>query len=223
MGSIESDYVLSFFRQQCRQHPDNTAVDDGLNGRLSYYQLEQQSSILANCLRQNSIKAGQAVPLLTSSRLEMVIGVLGILKAGGVYVPIDVDQWPADRINYVLSRTCSGLVVYTGDNIPSGVNLQEDYHAIQIQIRPFLSSDESEIDAQYDSNPYPRLMCIIFTSGTTDKPKGVKIPHSSVARFVSSPGFNYDIVPGDRVLLVLSVAFDGKFVFDVSDQMTKLI
>ena len=61
---------------------------------------------------------------------------------------------------------------------------------------------------------YPsRLMCIIFTSGTTDKPKGVKIPHSSVARFVSSPGFNYDVVPGDRVLLVLSVAFDGMFNF----------
>lgn len=206
MGSIESDSVLSFFSQQCCQHPDNTAIDDGPNGKLSYSQLDQQSSTLARCLQQNGITAGQVIPLLTTSRLEMVIAVLGILKASGVYVPVDVDQWPADRINYVLSRTCSGLVVYTGDHIPSGVDLEEECRAVQVQIRP-----ESALEAQYEPNRRPQLMCIIFTSGTTDKPKGVMIPHSSVARFVTSPGFNYDIVPGDRLLLVLSVAFDGMF------------
>lgn len=206
MGSIESDSVLSFFSQQCFQHPENTAIDDGPNGNLSYSQLDQQSSTLAHCLRQNDIKSGQVVPLLTTSRLEMVVAVLGILKAGGVYVPVDVDQWPADRINYVLGRTSSGLVVHTGDHIPSGVSLEEDCRVVQVQIRL-----ENEVKALYEPNPRSRLMCIIFTSGTTDKPKGVMVPHTSVARFVASPGFNYDIVPGDRVLLVLSVAFDGMF------------
>lgn len=139
------------------------------------------------------------------------MAVLGILKAGAIYVPIDLDQWPPDRINYVLSRTNSGLVVYTGGHLHPQVNLREDCRVIQAQIQPFSSTKQNGFDTNYASGPRSRLMCIIFTSGTTDKPKGVKITHTSVARFVSSPGFNYDVVPGDRVLLVLSVAFDGKF------------
>lgn len=215
MGSIESNSVLSFFKRVCGQHPDSVAVDDGTDGTLSYHQLDQQSSRLTHCLRQNGIKAGQVVPLLTSSCLGMVMAILGILKAGAIYVPIDLDQWPPDRINYVLSRTNSGLVVYTGGHLHPQVNLREDCRVIQAQIQP-LPSTKNGFDTGYASGPCSRLMCIIFTSGTTDKPKGVKIPHSSVARFVSSPGFNYDVVPGDRVLLVLSVAFDGKFNFPIT-------
>lgn len=210
MGSIEPDSVLSFFKRVCHQHPDNVAVDDGQNGTLSYRQLDQQSFALTQCLRQNDIHAGQVVPLLTSSRLEMVVAILGILKAGGVYVPIDLDLWPLDRVNYVLSRTNTGLVVYTGNHLPSQINLTDDCRIINARIQQVPSSPRNSITKKQDLNPCSRLMCVIFTSGTTDKPKGVKIPHSSVARFVSSPGFNYDIVPGDRVLLVLSVAFDGK-------------
>ena len=213
MGSIESNSVLSLFKGVCGQHPDSFAVDDGTDGKLSYRQLDQQSSRLMHCLRQNGIKAGQVVPLLTSSCLEMVMAILGILKAGAIYVPIDLDQWPPDRINYVLSRTNSGLVIYTGDHLHPQVNLREDCRVIQAQIQSLLSVEQNDFDTDYTSGPRSRLMCIIFTSGTTDKPKGVKIPHSSVARFVSSPGFNYDVVPGDRVLLVLSVAFDGMFNF----------
>lgn len=211
MGSIESNSVLSFFKRVCGQHPDSVAVDDGTGGTLSYRQLDQQSSRLTHCLRRNGIKAGQVVPLLTSSCLEMVMAILGILKAGAVYVPIDLDQWPPERINYVLSRTNSGLVVYTGGHLHPRVNLKGDCRVIQAQIQPLPSVEQNDFDTDYATGPRSRLMCIIFTSGTTDKPKGVKIPHSSVARFVSSPGFNYDVVPGDRVLLVLSVAFDGMF------------
>ena len=140
------------------------------------------------------------------------MAILGILKAGAVYVPIDLNQWPPDRINYVLSHTNSGLVVCTGDHLHPQVNLTGDCRVIQAQIQSLSSVEQNESDTEYES-ACSRLMCIIFTSGTTDKPKGVKIPHSSVARFVSSPGFNYDVVPGDRVLLVLSVAFDGTFNF----------
>lgn len=211
MGSTESDSVLRLFRRACHRHPDNTAVDSGLKRTLSYRQLDQQSTKLAVQLRENGIEMGQVIPLLTGSRLEMVIAVLGILKAGGVYVPVDIDQWPPERVSYVLNRTNSGLVVYTGTELPSQVNVPGNCRVIQVHIQSSASFEQISLGTKHDTVSCPRLMCIIFTSGTTDKPKGVKIPHSSVAQFVTSPGFNYNIKRGDRVLLVLSVAFDGRF------------
>lgn len=220
MGSTVWDSVLHLFRRACHQNPDNTAVDNRLKGKLSYHQLDQQSTKLAVRLQESGIEVGQVVPLLTSSRLEMVIAVLGILKAGGVYVPVDIDQWPPNRINYVLSRTNSGLVVYTGNELPSQVDLPENCRVIQVHLQSSASFEQINPGEVCETNSYPHLMCVIFTSGTTDKPKGVKIPHSSVARFVSSPGFNYNIEPGDRVLLVLSVAFDGKFNQSITPSQT---
>lgn len=142
MGSTVWDSVLHLFRRACHQNPDNTAVDNRLKGKLSYRQLDQQSTKLAVRLQESGIEVGQVVPLLTSSRLEMVIAVLGILKAGGVYVPVDIDQWPPNRINYVLSRTNSGLVVYTGNELISQVDLPGNCRVIQVLLQSSASFEQ---------------------------------------------------------------------------------
>lgn len=136
----------------------------------------------------------------------MVVGVLAILKADAAYVPIDRDQWPQERIENVLAQVSSELVVYTGRKmmtLPAGVtaaiSAEEDG-----QVEP---DDDGSALAERGAD----LAAIIFTSGTTGKPKGVMVRDDSLARFVTRPHFNYDVTPDDRVLLVLSVAFDGEF------------
>lgn len=196
------DSVFHLFLSVVKSFPSHVAVEDG-SETLSYSELDFKSSIIAHELRNHGVKPGQTIPFLTSSCVQVVVGVLGILKCGCAYVPIDRDLWPADRVNYVLSRTNMGLIMYTG----SDPNIENT-----TGIRLPLTKDES---AEAEANSIHHhirsdLMCVIFTSGTTNKPKGVRVRQSSVAQFASAPSFNCDIRPEDRVLLVSSIAFDGK-------------
>ncbi|KAK7540271.1 hypothetical protein IWX49DRAFT_507316 [Phyllosticta citricarpa] len=194
-----SPTVLAHFQNICKHYPDNIAVQDGAE-TLTYRALDRRSSSLARYLRKAGARPSCVIPILTSSCLHMVVGVLGILKAGAIYVPIDRDQWPRERIDNVLGRTCSGLAVYTGRPI-------EIPDTVMVNVEDVANERNPNDDGERDH--LPDLATIIFTSGTTGEPKGVEIRHESLANFVTTPPFNYNVTPEDRVLLVLSVAFDA--------------
>ncbi|KAI9644109.1 hypothetical protein NHQ30_007462 [Ciborinia camelliae] len=126
------------------------------------------------------------------------------LSQAGVTAGQAVPLWPLARIENVLGRLHPKVIVYTGDIFKfDGVTTisAEDLH---------VESDGSFCVPAYQNNLVGEsLACIIFTSGTTGEPKGVMIEHSSIVHFVSSPPFNYCVTAEDRVLLVLSIAFDG--------------
>ncbi|KAL1622594.1 NRPS [Neofusicoccum ribis] len=194
--------LLGLFLQVRRLHPHNIAVQDG-DQSLSYSALDARSSELARQLQKAGARSDQVIPIITNSCLHMVVGVLAILKAGATYVPIDRDQWPRERIENVLAQVSAELVVYTGRdldlsaNVAAAINADQEYAGLEPQCGLALAERSADLAA------------IIFTSGTTGKPKGVMVREESLARFVSTPKFNYDVAPGDRVLLVLSVAFDA--------------
>jgi len=190
--------VLDLFRTVRDNYPENIAVQDG-SKTITYRALDVRSSILAQRLQESGARHSQVIPILTNSCLHMVVGILAILKIGAIYTPIDRDQWPRERIEDVLQRTDASIIVYTGGNM---------------DIPGMVMINAEDVDVDYAPEgagmvPLPELAAIIFTSGTTGKPKGVEIQHSSLANFVSAAHFNYDVTPDDRVLLVLSVAFDG--------------
>lgn len=201
MELLPSDPVLLLFNRSVLQYPDYIAVEDGPGINLTYKQLDEESTILAAHLQYLGVRPGDLIPILTTTCIQMVVGILGILKAGGIYVPVDYDRCPQHRVEYIMQRCKAKTVVYTGEVASNGSTQQ---------VRLPLDRPTTDEHIDFRAGRKDDRMAVIFTSGTTDKPKGVQMRSSSVARFVSSPKFNYDIVAGDRVLLVLSVGFDGE-------------
>nr|UBX54540.1 non ribosomal peptide synhtase [Aspergillus sp.] len=199
MELLPSDPVLLLFNQSVLRYPDRTAVEDGPGIVLTYKELDEESTRLAAYLQRLGVSPADVVPILTTTCVQMVVGILGILKAGGIYVPVDHERCPQQRINYIMQKSQARTVIYSGE-------VEVDNNVQQVRL-PLEAGDVQPVEIH--AGRKDDRMAIIFTSGTTDHPKGVQIRSSSVARFVSSPGFNYDIAPGDRVLLVLSVGFDA--------------
>ena len=196
-------FVIQLFEKMCTSVPNNIAVEDGEDS-LTYCQLNAKVSLLAKILMEHHCRAEQIIPIVTSSCISMITGILAILKVGAAYVPIDRSQWPFHRIQSVLRRIGSPVILYTGESFCFGdtLTIRADlrYNGYEQYLRkPLITTIQSE------------LACVIFTSGTTNEPKGVMIRNTSLAHFVSCAPFNYDITPEDRVLLVMSIAFDGMF------------
>ncbi|CAI6337017.1 unnamed protein product [Periconia digitata] len=197
-----ADNILTLFFDICRKHPLRIACDG--ERKLSYGELDLASCAVTQQLTTMGVCTGDVVPIVTQSSVEMVIGILGILRAGATYAPLDVSQWPLTKIWTTVSRLGSRIVLYSGPEVTFGSNLNT------------LSVEEALRTSTNTSRPDHRnytlrdsLACIIFTSGTTGEPKGVMIRHSSLFHFVTSPPFNYNVVGSDRVLLALSCAFDA--------------
>lgn len=202
---MASNSILDLFRTSVERTPSQLAVDEGSDFGLSYRQLDLESSRLASHLRNVGIDKRKPIPLLASSCSDMVVGVLGILKAGASYVPVDRAQWPQEKVDYVLKRVEANVIVYTGDR-PDIRNRQ--VRCVSVEKAKDWDASDTAVSRCYHCQT--DTMCVIFTSGTTDKPKGVVLTHHSVLNLVSSPQFNFGVLPGDRLLLVLSIAFDGK-------------
>ncbi|CAG8909346.1 unnamed protein product [Penicillium egyptiacum] len=200
MDLTPRDAVLLLFSRSVLKFPHHVAIEDGPDQRVTYQQLDERSTSLAGHLVAIGVRPGEIIPLITTTCIQMVVGVLGILKAGGIYVPIDRERSPPHRVEYIMQRANNKIVVYTGRSLEPGTR-----HAVQLP----LASHNHSGDFEPLSGRRNDVMAIVFTSGTTDKPKGVQIRSSSVARFVCSPGFNYDVTETDRVLLTLSVGFDA--------------
>ncbi|KAI9875213.1 MAG: hypothetical protein M1830_008756 [Pleopsidium flavum] len=194
--------LYELFAASVERNPGNIAIDHE-EGCLTYRELDRASDLLAEDLIKLDVQPSTPVPLLTSHGTRNIIALLGILKAGACYVPMDRGAWSPDRIDYVL-QAIGGRVMINTTSDPFG---REGYHTFHFQEldrcrfhKPTLFDGRIE--------PYD-VACIIYTSGTTGRPKGVMTAHHSIANYAQTSPFNMDVAPGDRVLHILSVAFDA--------------
>ncbi|MFY0632153.1 MAG: AMP-binding protein, partial [Flavobacteriaceae bacterium] len=101
--------VLDLFKSQVASNPNNIALVYE-NHSLSYGDLDHRSSVLAKELTSKGVKKGDLVAISMNRSMEMIVGILGILKSGGAYVPID-PSYPKDRISYILEDTSTPILI----------------------------------------------------------------------------------------------------------------
>ncbi|MEO7584342.1 MAG: amino acid adenylation domain-containing protein [Ferruginibacter sp.] len=166
--------VTELFEEQAARTPDATAVVLA-EEQLSYQQLNERSNQLARYLTSRGIGAGMVVPLYMERSAGMITALLGIMKSGAAYVPIDPD-FPAARINYMLGDTGAKLMV--ADARSTDILLHNDMEIVSLeeiadQPTNCLREKPRPTDAAY----------VIYTSGSTGRPKGVMISHCSLVDY----------------------------------------
>ncbi len=205
--------------------PDKTAV--WAAGRsITYRELNERSNQLAHSLRHRGVKKGDRVGLYFPKSVESVISMLGVLKAGAVYVPLDPNA-PAARIRYILANCGTKLLITTSPKLQSisPAPLVEGGYSILIDQNSKANPDDHWIgwDALSsfpagDSPPCDSvdtdLAYILYTSGSTGDPKGVMLTHRNALTFVDWCAETFRVQPEDRLSNHAPLHFDLS-VFDI--------
>ncbi|MEL4012530.1 amino acid adenylation domain-containing protein, partial [Bacillus velezensis] len=193
------------FEEQAEKTPDRVAVHCG-DKSLTYMELNQRSNQIAQMLREKGIQNNNIIALISDRSFEMVIGIVGILKSGATYLPIDPDT-PRDRVKYMLKDSNASMLL-TKD-------LFMDKARFGIEA---ISLDKLDL-SKYSSENLPALnnsqdvAYIVYTSGSTGTPKGVMIPHYSAIRVVKNTNY-IEIFETDSILQLSNYSFDGS-IFDI--------
>ncbi|MEZ4692391.1 MAG: AMP-binding protein, partial [Ignavibacteria bacterium] len=168
--------IFELFEEQVQKTPDSIAVvfEDKT---LTFKELDEKSNQLAHYLQSKGVKIETFVPICLERSLEMIIGLFGIMKSGGAYVPVD-PEYPQERINFLLEDTSASIVVSRKESssrfiFPENivlVNLDSDWSEIEKYPKEKVNADIKSTNLAY----------VIYTSGSTGQPKGVMNEHMGV-------------------------------------------
>ncbi|ASS75351.1 hypothetical protein CIG75_10345 [Tumebacillus algifaecis] len=194
--------VHQLFEAQAEKTPDSKAIE-WKSGSLSYKELNRRANQLAHALIRAGVRVDQPVGLCVARSPEMIIGMLGIMKAGGAYLPLD-PAYPAQRITYMLEDADADVLLTQSGCIPANVQGRTVF---------LLDADHDRFDQECEENPATdvrsdHLCYIIYTSGSTGAPKGVEIEHRNVVNHNLAIAEEYSLQPHDRVLQFSSISFD---------------
>ncbi|WP_279345154.1 non-ribosomal peptide synthetase [Streptomyces sp. HP-A2021] len=196
--------VHEIFEERAAASPDAVAVVFG-ESSLTYAEVEIRANRLAHHLRSLGVVEGSLVGVCLERGLDLVPSLLGVLKAGAGYLPLDPAS-PADRLGYVLADAGARVVVTSGGLVPvlgevfDGELVVLDRDAEVIASRPKTAPVVSVVP---DSVVY-----VIYTSGSTGRPKGVVLGHANVVRLFETAQAQFGFGPSDAWTLFHSYAFD---------------
>jgi len=202
--ALEDDMtVVELVTTQAARTPGAVAVVAGAE-TLSYAQLNAAANRLARGLRRRGIGAESRVGVFLERTAAMPVALLGILKAGAAYVPLD-PIYPAERIAYVLEDAEAALLL----------TQQSLLSALGSTTTPVLclDRDEQELAGEASENlacerDATALAYVIYTSGSTGRPKGVQIEHRALVNFLHSMQREPGMTAADRLLAVTTLSFD---------------
>ncbi|KAF1007336.1 MAG: Tyrocidine synthase 3 [Luteibacter sp.] len=196
-----------FFEQQVDRAPQRAAVRHA-DASLSYAQLESRANRIGNALRARGVGHGSLVGLCLARGTDMLAAVLGTLKSGAGYVPLD-PSFPADRLAFMASdANLAALVTDDASPLPFAFDSART-----------LALDSTEVATAPDARPErdrragtpDSVAYVIFTSGSTGRPKGVRVPHRAAANFLTAMQRIPGIAPDDRLVAVTTLSFDIAF------------
>ncbi|MEP6802068.1 MAG: amino acid adenylation domain-containing protein [Acidobacteriota bacterium] len=195
--------VPALFERQAEKTPERTAVV-ARAARLTYRELNERANRLAWYLKDRRVGPEVLVGLCVERSPEMLVGLLGILKAGGAYVPLD-PTYPRNRLEFMLGETAAPVVVTlepSSHSLPAGqfevVRLDSDWPRIaagSVENPPAIAAPEN-------------LAYVLYTSGTTGRPKGVAIEHRSTVGLLAWAREAYSDLELQGTLASTSINFD---------------
>ena len=207
----EGEVIHGLFSAQANKTPDRTAlVSEELlrDYQLTYKELNHKSTQLACYLENRGVKPGVIVGLMVEKSLEMMIGILGILKACGAYLPID-QAYPPPRIEYMLKESGTKiLLTYAQNTLPASLtgNSMTAPEIVDI-FSPGVNRNHNDNATAVNRPQDPAY--IIYTSGSTGKPKGVIVEHHNVIAYLQAFFREFAITAEDTALQQASYAFDA--------------
>jgi non-ribosomal peptide synthetase component F len=171
---------------------------------LTYRELNVRANQLAHYLRRHGVGPDVPVGLCMERSLDMLVGVLGILKAGAAYVPLD-PAYPQARVAFMLEDSGAPVLLTHRPVLPA----LPEHQARVVRVDTDWEAVAQECEENPSSGVTPaHLAYVIYTSGSTGKPKGVQIPHRAVVNFLHTMAQRPGIVAQDILLAVTTLSFD---------------
>ena len=189
--------LTDLFMEQVSEKKDTIALI-AVDGTFTYGELNAKANRIANALIKRGVQPGNRVMMMLPRNSDMIASILGILKAGAAYIPVD-PEYPAERISYVRADSEAKYII-TNQDIPGAADVSE------------LLAEGEEQDPPMLTMPASNPCYLIYTSGSTGKPKGVVITHEGITNYVAAEPeniFPYEIKMGGHVFMTITtVAFD---------------
>lgn len=192
--------IIDLFEEQVEKTPENIAII--FEGEeITYKELNEKSNSLAKILRENGIRDDSVVGMISERSINMIVGILSIIKAGGAYLPID-PEYPEKRINYILEDS-QVEVVLLQNKYKEKINIE--LNIFDLDNIELYGKDTRNLVKISDKN---NLIYVIYTSGTTGNPKGVMIENKSLVNYVLYARDNYLNEENIAMPLYTSISFD---------------
>jgi amino acid adenylation domain-containing protein len=191
--------LVALFRTSARNHPDRPAVV-GDQTSLTYAELDRSSDLVAAALRAQGVGPGHRVAYHLQRGIPVFVTLLGILKAGAAYVPVDT-RYPDERRDLMLTASRPALIVTDPGGREQVGSLGTDVWEYDLDGLPGQESGPADVHEE-------QAACVLFTSGSSGTPKGVVLDHRNIVHFATNPALP-ELTPQDRVGHVSSLSFDA--------------
>lgn len=201
-GNITPGTVSNWLNDIAQQYSTQTAMICGQNS-ISYQELNKHANQFARQLLQAGVVLEDKIAVLLDRSLESFIALLGILKAGAAYLPIDMNN-PKERIEYMLQISETKLLVSPKSNLQFAQQLPLPVQLVDLTV--LSQFDDSSVDVGVSPE---NLAYVIFTSGSTGKPKGVMVEHSGLLNLIRNDVKTFDVTTETKLLHCTSMGFDA--------------
>lgn len=203
VNNLKEQCVHKLIEEQATRTPEAIAITFK-NEHLTYHELNRRSNQLANYLQSRGVGPEMLVGICMERSIEMMIGLLGILKTGAAYVPL-ASKYPNERVNFMLTNSQASMLV-------TQEHLKKRFAASGVQTL-LLDTDRPFIASYSEMNPNSKvcldnLAYVIYTSGSMGQPKGVAITHRSVAALLSWAEDTFAAEDITGLLASTSISFD---------------
>ena len=189
------------FEEQAARTPDKIALVCG-NDQLTYQELNARANQIARGLQEKGVKQGSIVGLILERSVDMIAGLIGVLKAGGAYLPMD-PEYPQDRIKYMLED--SGTEILVTEKFIGGKLTEMNVDMVCVDDEEIYQNESRNLDLIGTSED---IAYLIYTSGSTGKPKGVMVEHHPLNNFIYGIADLIDFAPEKSILALTTISFD---------------